>query len=118
MVQFKSWKDYYIFLRDYGVFTCLNCHYGGNKLSDDEEHSNQDYAYVFCIHHIAMVRLDMQTFCINWADSKTGKELKDLGLDTSQWSIPDEIIDLLDEPDKEWSIDEVREAIENEEPNE
>lgn len=117
MAQFKTWKDYYSFLRDYGVFTCLNCHFGAKEVyGDDEEHKNSDYAYVFCTNQISMVRLDMMTVCGKWTHKDTGKELEDYDDDISQWNLPDQIIDKLDEVGKEWSIEEVRELVsENEE---
>ena len=115
MVQFKTWKDYYAFIRDYGVFTCLNCHYSGiEPYSDDEEHTDSEYAHLFCMESIMMVRLDMFNVCTKWV-SRDGRSLIDLGENTNQWSVSDEVIDKLNEdPNKMWSIEEVREVISNE----
>ena len=116
MVQFATWKDYYAFIRDYGVFSCLNCHYGAKEVyTDDEEHKDTEYAHVFCTESILMVRLDMMTVCTKWT-GKDGKRLIDFGEDTNQWSISDEVIDKLNEDtDRKWSIEEIREVIEDEE---
>lgn len=111
MVEFKTWKDNYIFLRDFGNCTCLNCHYGGTSYTDDtEEHTDSEYAHLFCTESITMVRLDLMMVCANWKHEETGIGIEDIG-ENNMWKLTDEEIDILDESDKKWSIEEIRELV-------
>lgn len=111
MVQFESWKDNYIFLRDYGNCTCLNCHYGGATYTDDSEtHTDSEYAHLFCIESISMVRLDLMMVCAKWRHQDTGKSIEDI-MEEEFWNLPSQVIDRLDEDDKKWTIDEIRSLI-------
>ena len=115
MVMFETWKDNYIFLRDFANASCLNCHYGGTKYTDDsEEHTNSEYAHVFCTQHISMVRLDFMTVCAEWKHEDTGVSIEDIG-DEKLWKLSDNVIDKLDVDDKRWSIDEIRELVKEDE---
>lgn len=118
MVMFKTWKDNYIFLRDYANASCLNCAYGGADYKDDSEtHSDSEYAHLFCRESICMVRLDLMTLCAKWRHQDTGLVIEDIQ-EENMWKLPDKVIDALDEDDKRWSIEEVRELIDNEETTE
>lgn len=108
-MRFKSWRDYYLFIREYVKFSCLNCRYCGDKLDVDEEHTDGDYARHFCTFNIAMVRFDFQTLCTEW-ESPDGHKLP---YDDERNFLFDEELDkMFDEDDgKLWSIDEIREVI-------
>lgn len=111
MVMFESWKDNYIFLRDYGNATCLNCHYGGATYTDDSEtHTDSEYAHLFCIESISMVRLDLMMVCAKWRHQDTGKSIEDIQ-EEQFWNLPSQVIDRLDEDDKKWTINEIKELI-------
>lgn len=111
MVMFKSWRDNYIFLRDYGEASCLNCHYGGAEYTDDfESHTDSEYAHLFCRESISIVRLDLMMVCAKWRCNDTGKSLEEIGEDNF-WKLPSQVIDILDKDDKRWTINEVRELI-------
>lgn len=115
MVMFKTWKDNYIFLRDYASASCLNCAYGGTQYTDDSEtHTDTEYAHLFCRESICMVRLDLMTLCAKWRHQDTGLVIEDIE-EENMWKLSDKVIDALDEDDKRWSIEEVRELIANEE---
>lgn len=114
MVRFKTWKDNYIFLRDYCNCSCLNCIYGGTKYTDDSEtHSNIDYIHIFCMESLLMMRLDVRFVCAKWRHQNTGKCLEDYN-NEDMWNLTDEVIDILDKDYREWSIDEVKELISDE----
>ena len=115
MVQFKSWRDAYIFLKKYGNFTCLNCKHSSHNLDTDIEHTDSEYVHLFCTEWISMVRLDFQFVCSKWKHQDTGKELKDLGEHCYSWNLSDSVIDTIeDEKNGKWSIEEI-EALINEE---
>ena len=108
MVRFRSWKDQYIFLRDYGNCTCLNCHYGGaDHFDDSETHRDSEYALLFCRESISMVRFDMMVVCAKWRHKDTGKSIEEFSGD-NMWNLTEDQLDLLDKDDKEWSIEEIR----------
>ena len=93
MVKFKSWRDSYLFLKEYGSFTCLQCKGCNHNLDMSVEHSDSEYARFFCTKTISMVRLDFQFVCPEWENENGDK-------------ITDE-----DEKNGEWSIDEIRELV-------
>ena len=110
MVEFKSWRDAYIFLKDYCNASCLNCFYGGARVDLSEEHTDSEYVHLFCTENISMVRLDMMVCCAKWEHQETRKNLKDYG-DKPVWNLTDEVIDKIDETGVKLSIDEIREII-------
>ena len=113
MVNFKTWRDAYIFLKEYCSASCLNCYYNGSKVDLNEEHKDIEYVRVFCLENISMVRLDKGLICCaNWEHHESRKTLKDMG-DAPLWKLSDEVIELLDTEEK-VTIDEVKELIENE----
>lgn len=114
MVKFKSWKDNYIFLRDFATASCLNCYYGGAIYSDDTEtHTDTEYANLFCKESLAMIRLDLMMLCGKWVDEDTGDTLEDVA-EEDMWKLSDNVIDILDKDDKRWTVEEVRELINEE----
>ena len=115
-MQFKSWRDYYIFLRDYVKFSCLNCKYTGKLLDTDEEHTDGEYARHFCTYNIAIVRFDFQTLCSNWINEDTYEELPEI--DERNFLFDEKYDAVFEErPYKRWSIEEIREVL-NEEDTE
>ena len=111
MVRFKTWKDNYIFLRDFGNCTCLNCHYGGAEYTDDSEtHTDSEYAHLFCRESISMVRLDMMIVCANWRHKDTGKSIEEFS-EENMWKLDEKAIDVLDDDDREWTIEEIRSIL-------
>jgi hypothetical protein len=117
MVKFKSWKDAYLFLKEYGNFSCLNCKGSNHNLDTDIEHTDTEYARFFCSTTVAMVRLDYQFYCRYWRHKDTGESIEDLvskGCEHT-WNLPRDVIDFIeDEGNKRlWSVDEIRGLIEN-----
>lgn len=110
MVEFKSWRDAYLFLKNYGNFTCLNCEHSSHNLDTDSEHTDSEYIHLFCMEWVSMVRLDFQFCCSKWKHEENGKVLEDYGEDCYLWSISEDIIDSL-ENGKKWSIEEIEEEI-------
>ena len=110
MVEFKTWRDYYIFLKDYTNFSCLNCYYSGTGVDLSRDHPDSTYAYVFCMESISMVRLDMMSLCGNYKNEDTGKSLEEYG-DAPLFDLSDEVINQLNETGKKWSIEEVKELL-------
>ena len=108
-MRFKSWRDYYIFARDFMKHSCLNCKYGGARVDLDSEHSDFEYASVFCTYNISIVRFDFQTLCVSYVNEKTFKELPKE--DIWNFKFPEKMKYVFDDPNKKWSIEEVREAI-------
>lgn len=114
MVEFKSWRDYYIFLKDYCNFSCLNCYYGGTHVDLSKEHTDSEYAHVFCRESISMVRLDLMSLCAKWVDEDTGKSLEEF-IDAPLFELSDDVINKLDETGKKWTIDELRALLNGDE---
>ena len=110
MVQFKTWRDSYLFLKEFGNFTCLNCKHSNHNLDTDVEHTDMEYASLFCTEHISMVRLDFQFCCDKWEHQDTGEKLTDFDENCRVIKLSDEAIDFLDDKSKEWSIEEIREV--------
>ena len=113
MTKFKSWRDFYIFLKDYCKFSCLNCYYGGARIDLSEYHEDGEYARLFCTENISMVRLDFQTICTKWEHEKTRKPLEEFYDKESMFDFSDEIVEILSDDSKKWSIEEIRELLEN-----
>lgn len=111
MVQFKSWRDFYIFLKDYARCSCLNCEYGGDRIDLNEEHNNVTYRNVFCTRTISMVNLELMTVCAEYIHQESKKTLKDFE-DESWWTLPDDVIDEIEKGGK-WGIVEINELVRN-----
>ena len=105
MVRFKSWDDCYLFMRDYGKFTCLNCDHSGANLDAIEQR-------IFCSEWIAMVELQFQFVCDKW--SQGDEVITDENMDCPMWDLSEDILKTLEETDKEWTIEEIKELVENE----
>lgn len=117
MVQFKTWRDYYIFIKDYCNFSCLNCYYGGVNVDLSKDHTDSEYAYLFCRESINMVRLDMMSLCGKWRHEDTGKSLEEYG-DTPIFNLTDEQINTLNNRIEKWTISEVKELYDDKEVSE
>lgn len=109
MVKFKEWRDSYLFLKEYGSFTCLQCVGCNHNLDMNIEHSDNEYARFFCTKTISMVRLDFQFVCPEW-ENKNGETLTDDYMNKCAFNLPNEVIELL-ENDKEWTIEEIRSIV-------
>ena len=109
MVAFKGWRDAYLFMKEYGNFTCLNCDYGGHSNLDTEsEHSDGYYARLFCSNWMSMVRLDYQFICEKW---KKGDDTLDGKMECDTWNIPSKVADIIDSSDKKWTFEEIKELV-------
>ena len=107
MVQFKSWRDAYLYMKEYGNFTCLNCQYGRANLDTGDGHSDTHYARMFCREWVAMVHLEKQFVCEKWKHRRTGETLNG-NLDCDMWNIPEEVAEIIDEDGTKWSFEEIR----------
>ena len=110
MVQFKSWRDAYLFLLNYGNFSCLNCKYGGHNLDLDVEHSDVEYTHHFCSKTISMVRFDFQFVCGQWVSDKDGSMITDYDMDDCAFDLADEVIKEISNGEK-WSFEEIKELV-------
>lgn len=116
MVEFKSWRDSYLFLKNYGNFTCLNCKHSNHNLDTNVEHTDSEYVHLFCTEWISMVRLDFQFVCSRWKDRENGKGLKDYGEGCDMWNLSDGVLNIIeDKRNGKWSIEEIEELINEEE---
>lgn len=110
MIEFKTWRDSYIFLKDYATCSCLNCVHTKADLDLSVDHSDSEYARHFCTHHIAMVNLSFMTVCQNWED-ENGNTIASKG-DEKVWKLSEEEMNLLlAEDGKLWGIDEIKEFL-------
>lgn len=110
MVAFKTWRDAYIFIRDYSNFSCLNCKYGGANIDTTQEHPDSTYVYLFCKNAIAMVRLDFITVCNEWTNNQD-KTLKDYPEDTPLYNLPEDVMEILEKEDDHITIEYVESLI-------
>ena len=111
-MEFKSWRDYYIFIKDYAKYSCLNCEYSGHELDLSEHQSDTAYSHHFCAYWMAMRRWDMQMFvCRHWKHKDTGKQLSEHDGDEEVFTIPASVMEKLHETDKKWSIEEIKELL-------
>jgi hypothetical protein len=107
-MKFKSWKDYYIFIRDYAKYSCLNCSYCGNHVDTDEYNSDVAYTHHFCAYYMAMKRWDIDTFvCPQWK-SVDGEPAD---LEDVLFTIDEHTMRKF-EKNRLWTIDEIREVLE------
>ena len=113
MVEFKTWKDAYIFLKDYCNASCLNCFYNGSKVDLSEEHEDIEYVRVFCRENISMVRLDKGLICCaKWEHKESRKTIEEMG-DAPLWNLSEKVLEMLDNGGKR-TIDEIKEIVANE----
>ena len=113
MVEFKTWRDAYIFLKDYCNASCLNCHYNGSKVDLSKENEDIKYVRVFCLENISMVRLDKGLICCaKWEHKESRDTVKDKG-DMPLWNLSDAVLEKLDDGERR-TIEEIKEIIENE----
>ena len=108
-MKFRSWKDYYLFLMKYCKYSCLNCKYGGARVDLNEKHSDIEYARLFCTYSVSMVRFEFHTLCTNYVNDMNFK-----GLPKGEvwlFSFPEKLGEIFDDDAKEWSIEEIEEAI-------
>ena len=109
MVQFKTWRDTYLFLLNYGKFSCLNCKYGGHNLDLDVENSEFAYSHNFCTEHIAMIDFAFQFVCGKWTD-KDGNTVEGRE-DECAFDLPQKVLDVLIDEDKRWTFEEIEELV-------
>ena len=116
MVQFKSWRDAYLFLKKYGNFTCLNCRYSKHNLDTTVEHTDMEYTHHFCIKTVSMVSFEYMFVCSEWEHQDTGEHLMDYGEHCYSWNLSDKVIETIeDDGNGKWSIEEIEELINEEE---
>ena len=106
MVRFKSWKDSYLFLKEFGLFTCLQCTGCNHNLDTSMEHSDFEYSHFFCSKQIAMVDFYFQFTCREW-ENEDGKKITEDDMDKCIFKIPSEVIENLDD-NKEYTIEDIR----------
>lgn len=107
MVEFKSWRDTYLFLLKYGKFSCLNCKYGGHNLDLNANNSDFEYSHKFCTEWIAMVDFAFQFVCEKWTD-EDGNTVKGRE-DECAFNLPDKVIEKIS--DGKWSFEEIEELV-------
>ena len=110
MVQFATWRDSYLFLKEFGSFTCLQCSGCNHNLDTSVEHTDGEYARFFCTKTIAMVRLDFMFTCPEW-ENTDGETIGESDMDKCIFNLPVEVIEKLDVDGKKWTIEEVRELV-------
>ena len=108
MVEFKTWRDAYLFLKRYNKYTCLQCKYYNEELDDNKEYSDAEYVRFFCPNQVSMVRLDFQQSCREW-ENENGKKLTDI--EDTLYTFSDKVADILSEITDRVSIEEVEEII-------
>lgn len=115
MVQFKSWRDAYLFLKKYGNFTCLNCRYSKHNLDTNVEHTDMEYTHHFCIKTVSMVSFEYMFVCREWEHQDNGKHLEDYGEHCYSWDLSENVIDTIeDDRNGKWSFEEIEELVNEE----
>lgn len=109
IVEFKSWRDTYLFLLNYGTFSCLNCKYCGHNLDLSADNSEFAYSHHFCSEWVSMVDFNFQFVCEKWTDTN-GNNLQGRE-DECVFNLSDEVIKKLSSMDKKWSFEEIEELI-------
>ena len=111
MVEFVSWRDTYLFLLNYGRFSCLNCKYGGHNLDLTADNSEFAYSHHFCSKWVSMVDFSFQFLCEKWTDDKgntvDGKE------NECAFNLSQTVLDVLVNEDKKWTFEEIKELVDN-----
>lgn len=109
MVEFKTWKDTYLFILNYGRFSCLNCKHCDHNMDLSVDHSDFEYSHHFCTEWAAMVDFGFQFVCEKWSDDEgntvDGKE------DECAFNLPQNVLDALVNEDKKWTFEEIRELM-------
>lgn len=77
------------------------------------EHTDSEYAYLFCTESSTMIRLDLMMVCSKWRHQDTGIGIEDID-DDEMWDLSDKVIELLDGSDKRWTIEEIKELVADE----
>lgn len=108
MVEFKTWKDAYLFLKRYNKYTCLQCKYYNIELDDDKEYSDVEYVRFFCSNQMSMVRLDFQQCCDRW-ENENG--LKLINFEDTLYTFNEEITNILSQTTEKLSIKDVEKII-------
>ena len=108
-MEFKTWRDSYLFLKEYGSFTCLQCRGSHHNLDLNTEHTDLEYGRFFCSKTVSMVRLDFQFTCHYWED-ENGETIQGHE-DDCIFNIPSDLIDKLEVKGKKWTFEEVKELI-------
>ena len=109
-MKFKSWKDQYLFTKEYATASCISCFYGGEIEESDDDGM---YKRKFCMRHIAMIEFAFQFICAEWEDKDTRKDLnQSFDEDTGLFKISDELLHKLDDDSIEWTFEEIKERIE------
>ena len=106
MVQFKTWKDSYLFLKEFGLFTCLQCTGCKHNFDTSKEHKDSYYSRFFCTKQVSMVEFSFQFTCREW-ENENGDKITDNDMDKCIFNIPLEVIENLDD-DKKYTIEEIR----------
>lgn len=68
MVGFKDWRDYNLFMKEYGKYCCQNCTGWDDKKIDRSQ--------FLCMRTLSPVRLGMVKVCDEW-QGKDGETLDD-----------------------------------------
>ena len=112
-MKFKTWKEQYLFVKEYANACCFDCRYGGEIKETTGKDS--DYVRTFCSKFISMVDFQFQfPLCAEW-ENKDGQMLNDISDDdTTIFRIDDDLLDSLD-TDYEWTFEELKERINNHE---
>ena len=108
IVEFKTWRDSYLFLKEYGSFTCLQCTGCNHNLDTSVEHSDFEYSHFFCTKQVAIVDFYFQFTCREW-ENENGDKITDDDMDKCMFNIPLEVIDKLE--GKRWTFEEIKELI-------
>lgn len=112
MVEFKSWKDTYMFLLKYGKFSCLNCKKGGHNLDLTADNSEFTYSHLFCNEWVSMVDFAFQFVCERWTDGETSMD--DVDKSECPFDLSDEVLEVLSDPNNgKWTIEEVDRLVEH-----
>lgn len=108
-MKFKSWRDYYLFIKEFAKYSCINCKHSSADIIDTSvEHSDGDYARHFCAYHMAMVRWDLQGFlCSHWSSIDD----ESLPNDDVLFTIDEHILKKLEKGNRKWSIEEIKELL-------
>ena len=107
-MKFKSWKDKYLFLKEYANASCFNCKYCG-ELKDSND--DRDYVRTFCTKHISIVEFQFQVLCGEWEHEDTHEKLNEFEEDTPFFKINDGLLNKLDKYEKELNFEEIQKII-------
>lgn len=104
-MKFKSWKDQYLFVKEYATCSCFNCRYGGEIKESDKD---SDYVRTLCTRTLAMVDFQFQfPLCAEW-ENNDGKTLSD---HEGELLFSIDGIEEIDNDLHEWTFEEIMEKI-------